>query len=93
MKETCIVMTRIDKLIARLLSEPPPVDFSWDELVKLLSHLGYSELKTGKTGGSRRKFVDADKHVLSLHKPHPGNLLKRYQINDIIVALKERQKI
>lgn len=81
-------MAQIEKLIARLLSRP--ADFTWEELVKVLRHFGYIELKKGKTGGSRRKFADANKHLINLHKPHPGNILKRYQLDLVVAALKER---
>ena len=84
-------MAKKDKLVEKLLSKP--ADFTWDELVKVLSHFGYDELKKGKTGGSRRKFADETKHIISLHKPHPGNILKHYQVKDVIDALKERGKI
>lgn len=84
-------MAQIEKLTVKLLSRP--TDFTWEELVKILSHFGYRELKKGKTGGSRRKFADETKHLLNLHKPHPGNILKRYQIDLVVAALKERGKI
>ena len=80
-------MSQIQKLIVRLLSYPK--DFTWDELVKILNHFGYTELKVGKTGGSRRKFVDNEKRIISLHKPHPAKILKRYQLEDVINTLKE----
>ena len=81
-------MAKIEKLIEKLLSVPK--DFNWDELVKLLAHFGYTELKKGKTGGSRRKFADKYKNIISLHKPHPGNILKHYQITEVIALLKEK---
>lgn len=81
-------MAKIDKLIEKLLSGPK--DFTWEELIKILAHFGYTELKKGKTGGSRRKFADQNKNVISLHKPHPGNILKHYQIADVIASLKEK---
>lgn len=84
-------MAKIEKLIERLLSLPK--DFTWEELIKVLIHFGYKELHTGKTGGSRRKFANADKHIISLHKPHPGNILKHYQIKEVMASLKERGKI
>lgn len=84
-------MARIEKLVARLLSRPK--DFTWDELVKILGHFGYEELGKGKTGGSRRKFADDTKQIINLHKPHPGNILKRYQIDQVIASLNERGKI
>jgi hypothetical protein len=82
-------MSQIQKLIKRLLSNPK--DFTWDELKKLLSHLGYEEIRTGKTGGSRRMFIGKDNHIINLHKPHPGLILKSYQVNQIIDTLKEKK--
>jgi len=79
-------MSKIDKLIERLKSQPK--DFTWDELLKVLKHFGYSELKAGKTGGSRRKFADNQNNIINFHKPHPGNILKEYVIKQIIEHLK-----
>lgn len=84
-------MAQIQKLLERLLSLPK--DFTWEELTKILSHFGYKELKKGKTGGSRRKFADEEKHIIDLHKPHPKKIMKRYQLEDVIASLKERGKI
>ena len=78
-------MSKIDKLIERLKSQPK--DFTWDELLKVLKHFGYSELKAGKTGGSRRKFADNQNNIINFHKPHPGNILKEYVIKQIIEHL------
>ncbi len=78
-------MSKIEKLITRLKSEPK--DFTWDELTKILAHFGYTEMKKGKTGGSRRKFVNQQNAIISLHKPHPGNILKTYAIKQIIEHL------
>ena len=65
-----------------------PKDFTWDELEKLLAAYGFQQLKGGKTGGSRRKFYnEASQEVLDLHKPHPGNILKPYQLDVIIEKL------
>jgi hypothetical protein len=84
-------MSKKDKLLERFLLLPK--DFTWDEAIKLLSFFGYTELKTGKTGGSRRKFINQKKHIISLHKPHPGNILKRYQLEILMTALKEEENI
>ena len=73
-------MSKLDKLIARLCRRPK--DFTWEELEKLLMAYGFELLKSGKTGGSRRKFYNAtNQQVLDLHKPHPGNILKPYQLD------------
>ena len=84
-------MAKIEKLIERLLSKP--TDFTWEELIKILGHFGYNELSKGKTGGSRRKFANSTNDLISLHKPHPRNILKRYMLEDVIAHLKEKGKI
>jgi len=48
-------MGRKEKLLERFQQRPK--DFTWDELTGLLKSLGYVEKMTGKTGGSRRRFV------------------------------------
>ncbi|MNS67208.1 hypothetical protein D3C72_1004530 [compost metagenome] len=75
-------MSRHEKLLERLLSIPK--DFTWEELIKVLNAYGYQEKKGGKTGGSRRKFIDQNNLIISLHKPHPGNIVKTYIIYDVI---------
>ena len=80
-------MTRKEKLLKRLLNKPK--DFTWDELTSLLSSLGFDESKTGKTGGSRRRFVNLEGVVIALHKPHSRNVLKLYQIEQVINILSQ----
>jgi hypothetical protein len=84
-------MSKQEKALLRLLSNPK--DFTWDELIKILAMFGYMEVKKGKTGGSRRKFADNNKNIISLHKPHPSNIVKEYAIKDIIAFLKEKKHI
>jgi len=81
-------VSRQDKLIERLLSYP--TDFSFSELTALLGRFGYLISNVGRTSGSRVKFVNVEGDYIRLHKPHPRNILKPYQINDIIIALRER---
>ena len=78
-------MTRKEKLIKRLKSKPK--DFTWDETKSLLIGLGFTEVKTGKTGGSRKRFINSSNVVVTLHRPHPRNILKRYQIEQLIELL------
>lgn len=80
-------MTRKEKLIKRLLTRPK--DFTWDEMRKLLVVLGFEEVKTGKTSGSRRRFVNSSGVIISLHKPHPKKILKMYQIEQLIDILNQ----
>ena len=82
-------MTRKDKLVARFLLRPR--DFTWDELARLLAALGYSEAPTGRTGGSRRRFVHASAPAISLHKPHPGNIVKQYALDEVRRVLQEEK--
>ncbi|MBD2269285.1 type II toxin-antitoxin system HicA family toxin [Dolichospermum flos-aquae LEGE 04289] len=44
-------------------------------------------VSTGKRGGSRRRFLNDAGVIITLHKPHPQNILKRYQIQQIIEIL------
>lgn len=84
-------MSKQGKLLSRLLSLPR--DFTWKELIKILAFFGYMEIKKGKTGGSRRKFADDQKNIISLHKPHPGNIVKEYTIKQVIADLKDKGHI
>ncbi len=83
-------MGRNQKLLAKLKKRPK--DFTWGELTVLLKSLGYNEKRSGKTGGSRRRFIHATAPTITLHKPHPGSIVKRYVINDILEFL-EREGI
>jgi hypothetical protein len=79
-------MSRKEKILIRLLGKPN--DFSYNELKQLLTGFGYIELTVGKTSGSRVAFYnESTKHIIRLHKPHPSNNLKRYQIDFIIDEL------
>ena len=81
-------MSKRAKLLSRLLLRP--VDFSFDELVRLLGQFGFFVIKSGKTGGSRVTFTDGKGDYLRIHKPHPRNVLKLYQIDYVIESLTER---
>ena len=84
-------MTKIDRLKKRFLSKPK--DFSWDELTKLLKSFGYALQTGGKTGGSKRKFIDDEGVEIRLHEPHPGKILKQYQMREIIKHLEKEGHI
>ena len=79
-------MAKIDKLILKIQSNPK--DFTWNELKKVLSHFVFEEMhQKGKTGGSRRKFINKQKDVISLHEPHPKKIVKPYAIKQVIEYL------
>jgi len=80
-------MSKHEKFLIRLCIKPTPCDISWSELKSYLTHLGYKE-KTG--GGSRRKFIHAErKLVISLHEPHPASVIKAYAVVEVITHLKQ----
>lgn len=82
-------MSQREKLIKRLLNKP--VDFTYDELRKLLGKLGYKESQSGKTSGSRVAFFNEKiQHIIRLHKPHPKNVLKQYQVEQLVEELTTR---
>lgn len=79
-------MSKLKKEIERLKSKPK--DFTYDEAKKILNNFGFIENNKGKTSGSRVKFIDKQNRIIELHKPHPKNILKPYQINLIIDKIK-----
>lgn len=81
-------MSKKDKLLKRLVSKP--TDFTYYELKTLLEYLGFSENNQGKTSGSRVTFwSESLRQIIMLHRPHPGNILKEYQVKQVIVVLKK----
>jgi len=75
-------MSTHEKLLQRFLKMPK--DFTWEELSRLLNKYGYVQNNKGKTSGSRVVFEKDDSDIwLDLHKPHPKNILKPYQMKDV----------
>jgi len=74
-------MSKIDKLLLRLLSYPK--DFTYNELKTLLFSFGYNEVQ----GAGSRVCFSKENHKIKLHRPHPGNILKAYQLDLVIEAL------
>jgi len=82
-------MSKLQKAVGRLLSRP--TDYTWDELLSLMTGFGY-ELRTA--GGSGRKFFDpATKALFFLHEPHPAKILKAYQVRAVIQFLRREGRI
>lgn len=82
-------MSKNEKLIKRFFSNPK--DFTWEELVRFLKIYNYFEKSSGKTGGSRRKFINKTRPPIILHKPHPKNIVKSYIINEITELFKKEK--
>lgn len=83
-------MSRREKLLSRLYLKPK--DFTWNELCTLLRVLGWKQINS-KSGSSRVKFVSADKNDrISLHRPHPGNIVKHYMLEQVIEKIDQKGK-
>ena len=80
-------MGKKEKLIKRIKAKPK--DFTYDEAEALLFSLGFRKPKTGKTSGSRVRFMYNDAPFV-IHKPHPRKELFPYQINDILDFLERK---
>lgn len=83
-------MSKKEKLIARLLAKPR--NFTYDEAKSLLVYFDFEESNKGRTSGSRVEFVRGE-YAIMLHKPHPGNELKPYEIRQLIDYLKQNKFI
>lgn len=79
-------MSKVEKLIEKLKSRPK--DFTWDEMLKVLNYFGFEQLAQGKTGGSRRKFVNRKSRLLVYTNHIHKKVLKLYQLDIIINYLK-----
>lgn len=78
-------MSKLDKLLARLSSEPR--DFKWSELESLFKKLNFQKIEGS---GSRVKFYHAEREILFIHhKPHPEPTMKLYAVKQVIVFLKD----
>ena len=81
-------MANLTKKVTRLLFKPK--DFTWKEATSLLKSLGYLQVNTGKTGGSRVRFYNKEvDSMLIFHRPHNPPILKPYQVDYLIDNLKE----
>ena len=80
-------MGKKEKLRERFLKLPS--DFTFDEMLSLLSGYGYEKSEKGRTSGSRVIFKNGNKRPIMIHKPHPGNIVKGYAMKQVYDDLKE----
>ena len=74
--------TKEDKQIERIMNIP--ADYTFSEARSLLSRFGFVEKNKGKTSGSRVMFFrERDNGKILLHKPHPGDEMKRYAVSQL----------
>ena len=79
-------MSTKEKLLQRFQSCPK--DFTIDEMDSLMNYLGYRRNDKGKTSGSRIAYLSDGLPPILLHRPHPGNTFKQYQLRQIFELLK-----
>jgi len=80
-------MSKKEKLIEKFMAKPLRKDLTYEELEKLFEMLGYIK-KEGK--GSRVRFSNLEiGDIFTMHKPHPGNILKSYVVKEVYEKLKE----
>lgn len=78
-------MGKREKLIAKLKNVP--ADFTWQDLKALLKAVGYQEIQGS---GSRVKFDNGNAdQMINLRRPHPGNIVKRYALRQLIEKLEQ----
>ena len=77
-------MAKRDKLLKRLQSKPK--DFTYRELLTVMNGFGYTEIKLSS---SARIFEHPEAPEHRMHKPHPKQILKRYQIEDVLDSLRK----
>ena len=72
-----------DKLLSAMFTSRT---VRFDDVVTLLTGLGFACKK--EAAGSRVRFVSVNGKIWAMHKPHPGNELKPYQIAQLREFLK-----
>lgn len=82
-------MTKSEKLRNRFLADRIPTDFTWDELKSVMS--GYGFKWKNPSGGSHGFFENEDRNcvIKPAARPHPGNIVRVYQIREYRRKLKE----
>ena len=81
-------MTRVDKLIAQLLSCPSTYRFA--DFLKVMTSYGFEMDNKGRTSGSRIRFYrSSDGRMLVMHAPHPSDELTAGTIRNIVRFLQD----
>lgn len=79
-------MAKQEKLFEKFTAIPIKKDLTFNELETLLNHCGFNKIQGN---GSRVKFIHPAKLlILSIHKPHPSNILKEYVVKEVQALLK-----
>ena len=79
-------MSKIEKRMQELFSNPPPNDFRWEDLLAITRSAGFTEYCGS---GSHYTFQHTSGFTFTVSKTHPSGVLKRYQIRDVKEALEK----
>lgn len=79
-------MSKKEKMLQKLQATPRPIDFTWSELVTLMRRAGFKE---ECSGGSHYMFEHDSGYRFGMSKSHPSGILKAYQIEAAIEALRK----
>lgn len=78
-----VTMSRHQKIADKIQKKPTPSNVTWDELCYYLKQFGYQR----KPGSNGFKFRKPGGAIINAHKPHPGNEVKEYLIEQILEKL------
>jgi len=84
------MVSKIDKLISKLKSDPK--DYKFSELQKVFEHFGYTTDNAGRTSGSIVSFISSDRTFV-IHRPHPGDEMQSWAIRKAVKFLREEGRI
>jgi len=85
-------MSTKEKLIKRFIKQP--TDFTFDELIRLFTILGFEINNKGATSGSRVGLIHLEKKLsYTIHKPHPDRFIKSYVMKQIVQYLTDNNLI
>lgn len=72
-------LTKHDRTLTSIFATPTQATIEWRDVEALMSHLGATKTE-GR--GSRVRFA-LNGRKLDMHRPHPGNELRRYAVKDV----------
>lgn len=81
-------MSKIDKLINRFLSNPIPADITFQEVEKVMNHIGFNVVRIN---GSHHIFQNEKGKEQVFPKPSNNNMKKNYikKIQLLIIEFRE----
>jgi hypothetical protein len=83
-------MSTKEKLVKRFCQLPK--DFTFEELTRLMHSFGFELYNKGASSGSRVAFIKGT-IILDLHKPHPGNIIRKGTLKNFLQFLKEKKEL